>query len=238
MENNYQSIGNIISSNLAKVNTYKEQPSTYQTYKRTILKWNIILLYISTIVSLSMSIIALCRQYPSSLSFDYSGIIVAIFSFLVTILIGWNIWTVIDVKQEWRENKEYTERLESELNEAKERLGKEQNTIRHYGYAITDFCQVYVKLEPERKNYWATYCKALSALKNFLHTKEDLNWYAPACINNMEEALRRAQESNEICSEEINNDIRTYLSEIRTCSIESFSSYWKDIEELESRRNG
>lgn len=165
-----------------------------------------------------------------------AGLLTSVLSILVTVLIGWNIYQVIDIKQEWRENKKYTERLEKELKEAKERLAKEQNALKNYGYAITDFCQVYVKLEPEKKDYWSTYCKSLSALKNFLKTNEDLNWYAPACIGNMEGALRKAQELNEICSEEISNDIRTYLDEIRTCPLEGFGSYWQQIEELERRR--
>lgn len=201
--------------------------------------WNITV-YIGLpfcIIGVIICLCVLCFRSTSDLGFDYIGVIVGILSLLVTVLIGWNIYQVIEIKQELRENKKYTERLENELCKAKERLGKEQTDIKHYGYAITDFCQVYVKLEPEKKDYWSTYCKSLSALKNFLKTNEDLNWYAPACIGNMEGALRKAQELNEICSEEISNDIRTYLDEIRTCPLEGFGSYWQQIEELERRRD-
>lgn len=209
-------------------------------------KWERWIVYPILAISISFSITVMCKWLPRilkiddngqlDLGFDYIGAIVGILALLVTVLIGLNIWTVIDVKQEWKENKKYTERLEKELKEAKERLEKEQTAIKHYGYAITDFCQVYVKLEPEKKNYWPTYCKALSALKNFLNTNENLNWYAPACIDNMEAALRKAQELNEICSEEISNDIRTYLNEIRACPLDGFGSYWQQIEEIERRR--
>lgn len=199
--------------------------------------WKIVI-YIGLPFSIIGTVSCICILFhrTNNLGIDYIGVIVGILSLLVTVLIGCNIYQVIDIKQEWRENRKYTERLENELCKAKDRLGKEQNAIRHYGYAITDFCQVYVKLEPEKKDYWSTYCKSLSALKNFLNTNEDLNWYAPACISNMEEALRKAQELNEICSEETSNNIRTYLDEIRTCPLDGFSDYWEKIEYLERKR--
>lgn len=49
-------------------------------------------------VTMLCSLIALCRTFPIPLDFDYMGIIVSIFSLLVTILVGWNIYQIIDVK--------------------------------------------------------------------------------------------------------------------------------------------
>lgn len=51
-------------------------------------------------VSLIISIIALCLSVPRSqeLDFDYLGLLVGIQSLIVTILIGWNIYCLVDLK--------------------------------------------------------------------------------------------------------------------------------------------
>lgn len=59
---------------------------------------------ITICVGLALSIVAIifciCRIFPRTynLGIDYIGIIVGILSLLVTILIGWNIYTVLDIK--------------------------------------------------------------------------------------------------------------------------------------------
>ncbi len=55
-----------------------------------------IILYIIIITSLAMSSIAMCRSFPRIYGIDYIGVIIGILSLLVTILIGWNIYTVVD----------------------------------------------------------------------------------------------------------------------------------------------
>lgn len=53
-----------------------------------------------SILSLVVSIIALCISLPrvNLLNFDYLGLLVGILALLVTTLIGWNIYSLIDVK--------------------------------------------------------------------------------------------------------------------------------------------
>lgn len=55
---------------------------------------------ILSVVNTILCIVLLCIVYPriENLGFDYIGVIVAILALLVTILIGWNIWSVIDIK--------------------------------------------------------------------------------------------------------------------------------------------
>lgn len=50
--------------------------------------------------SLLLSVIAVCVAAWRSpeLSFDYQGVIVGVLSLLVTVLIGWNIYTLVDLK--------------------------------------------------------------------------------------------------------------------------------------------
>lgn len=53
---------------------------------------------ISTL-ALIISIIALCNAYPRQLNFDYLGFLIGIIGLLTTILIGWQIYTVIDINR-------------------------------------------------------------------------------------------------------------------------------------------
>lgn len=56
--------------------------------------------WIALLVSLSSLIIVLAERYPrTGLGFDYLGLIVGILSILVTILIGWQIYSVINIRE-------------------------------------------------------------------------------------------------------------------------------------------
>lgn len=54
-----------------------------------------------SILAIILSILAICFSLPRiELSFDYLGLITGILGVLVTVLIGWNIYAVIDFRQE------------------------------------------------------------------------------------------------------------------------------------------
>lgn len=74
---------------------------------------NTITLILSAI-SIMVSVAALCRTYPhtSDLGMDYQGAIVGMLALLVTILIGWQIYTAINVKEELKDIKD----LRREIN--------------------------------------------------------------------------------------------------------------------------
>lgn len=57
-------------------------------------------IWIVSIVSLLLSVIAVCVAVWRSpdLDFDYQGVLVGVLSLLVTILIGWNIYTLVDLR--------------------------------------------------------------------------------------------------------------------------------------------
>ncbi len=61
--------------------------------------WRIIYYLVSLINAISC-IILLCIICPrvENLGFDYVGVIVGILTLLITLLIGWNIWSMIDIK--------------------------------------------------------------------------------------------------------------------------------------------
>lgn len=63
----------------------------------------LILSFIISIVSLAISIFVLCPKIPRILSnkelqFDYIGAIIGILSFIITLVMGWNIYSTIDIK--------------------------------------------------------------------------------------------------------------------------------------------
>lgn len=74
---------------------------------------NTITLILSAI-SIMVSVAALCRTYPhtSDLGMDYQGVIVGMLALLVTMLIGWQIYTAINVKEELKDIKD----LRREIN--------------------------------------------------------------------------------------------------------------------------
>lgn len=81
---------------------------------------------IVSIVALVSASIALCSGYPRVLEcrIDYQGIYVAIFSAIVTLLIGWNIYSLLDIRTEWNAMRNGFENLRSE-SERKSKYGVE-----------------------------------------------------------------------------------------------------------------
>lgn len=55
-----------------------------------------------SLTAIIISIIAICNVYPRELGIDYLGWIVGILALLTTILLGWNIYATIDIKESHR----------------------------------------------------------------------------------------------------------------------------------------
>ena len=111
-----------------------------------ILKW-------ASIVSLTFSIIALCttcyREGPK-LDFDYMGVIVAVFSLLVTLLIGYQIYNTIEINTKISKFENKTKRITE----------KTKTEVKYYCKSYLAF----IKAEEQHKNgeyesslYSATY---------------------------------------------------------------------------------
>lgn len=82
--------------------------------RRVFSKW---LWLFSLIISLA-NIVVVCLYLPAGYDpdFDYLGLIVGSFSILVTVLIGWNIYTLVDFKNEVKVIKNYKEELDEVKN--------------------------------------------------------------------------------------------------------------------------
>lgn len=74
------------------------------------------------ITALVLSIISICTSAWRSpeLSFDYQGVIVGVLSLLVTVILGWNIYTVIDIKNTRGEIHKLKGMLEKQIQQSNE----------------------------------------------------------------------------------------------------------------------
>ena len=73
--------------------------------------------FILSILAIILSILAICFSLPrTELSFDYLGLIIGILGVLVTVLIGWNIYAVIDFRQEKQRLIQYFNEQKSDIH--------------------------------------------------------------------------------------------------------------------------
>lgn len=74
------------------------------------------------ITALILSITSICISAWRSpeLSFDYQGVIVGVLSLLVTVILGWNIYTVIDIKNTRGEIHKLKGLLEKQIQQSNE----------------------------------------------------------------------------------------------------------------------
>lgn len=79
----------------------------------------IVIKWIISFIDFILCIVLLCFvcprvSGPDNLGFDYIGVIVGILSLLVTLLIGWNIYSTIDIKEQIQSIKNNTNRTQEE----------------------------------------------------------------------------------------------------------------------------
>ena len=79
-----------------------------------------------SIVAIGFALVAIARVSPiqGDMDFDYYGAIIGVLAFLVTLLMGYQIYTVINVKEELKEVRKAREDINKKL-EAKVQLSKE-----------------------------------------------------------------------------------------------------------------
>lgn len=71
-----------------------------------------------SIVAIGMAIVALAKMAPiRDLDFDYYGAIIGVLTLLVTLLMGYQIYTVINVKKEMDEVRKAREEMDKKLEE-------------------------------------------------------------------------------------------------------------------------
>jgi hypothetical protein len=77
-----------------------------------------IIYYLVSAINAISCIILLCIICPrlENLGFDYIGVIVAILALLITLLMGWNIWSFIDIKGIRKEFDTLHSELQGQIN--------------------------------------------------------------------------------------------------------------------------
>ena len=92
-------------------------------------------------VSIIFSSVVLCLYAPSkNLTFDYMGVIVGVLSLLVTILIGWNIYAIIDFNRR-------KDDLETSIHEARNSIALVENArLRNNAVIEQALSDIYLEL--------------------------------------------------------------------------------------------
>lgn len=121
--------------------------------------------YYISILSLIVSGIAIgvsCYR-TKELSMDYMGVIVGILSLLVTALLTWNIYTVIDVKS-----------IREDYEELKSKMDTEKKRLRDYVNIIQNFTMANVRLtENKYGDALGIYCNAAIDLYDIIKDNEN-----------------------------------------------------------------
>lgn len=89
------------------------------------MKWNVGISLFVSLLSLIVSLGCLCHVLPRELGIDYLGLIVGVLAFLTTILLGWQIFSLFnikriedEVKKKYEESYHKTERTLAEAHMA------------------------------------------------------------------------------------------------------------------------
>lgn len=81
---------------------------------------------ILSIVAIVLSIFAIAKVAPTQIiDFDYLGAIIGVLSFLVTLLIGYQIYTVINVKEELNEVRKARDEIDDKMQKIADKLSKD-----------------------------------------------------------------------------------------------------------------
>lgn len=80
-----------------------------------------------SIVAIGLAIVAIAKVSPvkGELNFDYYGAIIGVLAFLVTLLMGYQIYTVINVKEELKEVRKAREDIDIKLEAKVQHLSEE-----------------------------------------------------------------------------------------------------------------
>lgn len=129
--------------------------------------WMVVVSIISTTVSIGALIMAF--PYYENASYDYHGGLVNILAILVTVLIGWNIYSIVDFNR----RKNEVDSLYLAVNQALAEVSKWNNNSD--GITEFSFVNVYqhllnIKASPEM--YDKLLQHSISALKYFSYSKE------------------------------------------------------------------
>lgn len=140
-----------------------------------------------SIISLILSLIAISVSCPrQDLSFDYIGVIVGIQSLLVSALIGWNIFSALDVNK--RVNK--MERKFTDIDKMLDEVDDLRYKTEEYSMGSIDFVQGIVMMKDKDDNrYDVMYKLFISSMMHYLRCDNQISEHLDRCMDNMEQCL-------------------------------------------------
>lgn len=164
---------------------------------------------IMSLIALALSVWALAWSHPSDpsrLRFDYLGLIVGMLAILVTALVAWQIYTVIDMKESMKQQKAYIRGAIDAQELAIARLDAEYNSRNKGLDDKINFGEVY-KLYDLAKSFEALN-DYRSAFKNYLSAliKYDLSNEMPEAV----ELYKKIKEAFKSSKERIPDLIETW----------------------------
>lgn len=146
-----------------------------------------------SVVAFILSIIALAIILPEKitgeemiLDFDYIGVVIGVLSFLVTVLMGYQIYTVINVKKDMEDVKQIKKDIDSTLkakvdqlaNENQEELGNATNVLiamlsGDKGIIIETLFEAYMSSKPNQLARELANKSILTILENYAAVKDE-----------------------------------------------------------------
>lgn len=94
-------------------------------------KWQCVMAWIVIALSLIFSITALCRVHPR-LNLDYMGVIIGALSILVAFLVGWNIYSAIDINKRMQQSEDKIEKENKATNKSIYELNEDYQKFKIY----------------------------------------------------------------------------------------------------------
>lgn len=156
-----------------------------------------ILLIVLVIFNAISCIVLLCVVFPRmvrpyNLGFDYIGVIIAILALLVTLLIGWNIYQLVDFKNKIKEVDKLRVKTERELNYIHNK--SDYNHAINYGLMCQSAC---VHFAPNEENMikCSMLLHGLAALKilsNFPDTQKEIEKLSNTLIKGLNNSTQIA----------------------------------------------
>lgn len=144
---------------------------------RNIEKIFVLLSFVLSIPCIILSVVNLMLMFSvDAIQFDPSfyGWTVAAFALLVTLLIGWNIFTVIDVNSRLKAiedtNTQIIDTVKSELQSVNDKAETAFEESRYYSKAAVHYIQG--RLALRSKKHYNAYCQFACALFYYLHCQE------------------------------------------------------------------
>lgn len=158
MENrNNQSVNNITNSNVYGVNVNQSKDTINElqnSHKPN--KAGVVILTVTSICLLVWNIVYTSIRFPSpeDLKFDYSGVIVAIFSLLIMILISWQIFSYLyfvkNIKDSIQKDISYiNKKIDKNTNELNERYSSQIESLKNEYSSQIDAFEKTIKVYSE-----------------------------------------------------------------------------------------